>query len=218
MLNRRAILFGILCVLFAASPAFAQEESDSHIITVTKKIDVAELDEKVDDLDQSRQDLTQTLKNLDNSISNLNTNVEYLNVMVARLDERTNGMSKWQYIIIAGIFGPLLLSLYDRTKKNSENTSTSTQTTQLRQNEPIPVQIVQAGESQSTSTQTTQVRQSEASPTQPTQENVSKTNPAKASGVSRSEETPPKSQQGNSPSEEDLKEILKTDSNFRTKV
>ena len=187
MLNRRAILFGILCVLFAASPAFAQEESDSHIITVTKKIDVAELDEKVDNLDQSRQDLTQTLKNLDNSISNLNTNVEYLNVMVARLDERTNGMSKWQYIIIAGIFGPLLLSLYDRTKKNSENTSTSTQTTQLRQNEPIPVQIVQAGESQSTSTQTTQVNQSETTPTQTTHISEDETTPTKSTQENQSD-------------------------------
>ena len=164
MLNRRAILFGILCVLFAASPVFAQEESDSHIITVTKKIDVAELDEKVDDLDQSRQDLTQTLKNLNNSINNLNTNVEYLNVTVARLDERTSGMSKLQYVIIAGIFAPLLLSLYDRFKNNSEGTSTSTQTTQLKHNEPIRVQIVQEGENQTTSIQTTQVNQSETTP------------------------------------------------------
>ena len=169
----RTILLGIFCVLFAIRAAFAQEQSDSHIIRVTKEIDVAELDEKVDNLDQSRQDLTQTLKNLDNSISNLNTNVEYLNVMVARLDERTNGNSRLLYVIIAGIFGPLLWSIYERNKKSNEGTVTSTQATQGSQNEPIPVRIVQEGESQPTPTQATEISEDEPTSTKPTQESQS---------------------------------------------
>jgi hypothetical protein len=230
MLNRWTIPLAILCVLSIPFDAFAQEQSDSHIITVEKKIDVAELDEKVDDLDQSRQDLTQTLKNLNNSINNLNTNVEYLNVTVARLDERTKGIFNLQYIIVGGIvtiFATLLASIVvffltqgvlHRRKRDSDGEATAAQVSQISQNEPTPVRTVQSGESQIVSTQATQVSQSDASPTQPTQEHASKTNPAKASGASRNEKTPPKSQQENSLNKGNLKEILKIDSNFKTRV
>ena len=223
MLNGRAILLGITCVLFVVTSAFGQEQSDSHIIIVEKKIDVAELDEKMDDLDQNQQDLTQTLKNLDNSISNLNTNVEYLNVTVARLDERTQGIFNLQYIILGGIgtiFATLLASIVvffltqgflNRRKRNSESEATFTQATQGSQNEPIPVRIVYVGENQASSTQTTQVSQGEASPTQSTQEDVSKAKPVQASGVSRNEETTPKSQQENFPSGDELTDYLKSE-------
>ena len=44
MLNGRVILCRILCILFVTA-AFGQDPSDSHIITVTQKIDVAKLNE-----------------------------------------------------------------------------------------------------------------------------------------------------------------------------
>ena len=119
MLNRQAILLGILCVLFVAA-AFGQEPSDSHIITVMKEIDVAKLNENV-------ENLTKTVKKLDTTVETLNTTVGELKTTVARIDERTKGISNWQYVILAGIFGPLLLSIYDRIKQNKENKTTSTQ-------------------------------------------------------------------------------------------
>ena len=42
MLNGRAILLGILCIIFVAA-AFGQEPSDPNVITVTEKIDLREL-------------------------------------------------------------------------------------------------------------------------------------------------------------------------------
>ena len=44
MLNGRAILLGILCIIFVAA-AFGQEPSDPNVVTVTKKIDLAKLDD-----------------------------------------------------------------------------------------------------------------------------------------------------------------------------
>ncbi len=150
MLNGRAILPGILCVIFVAA-AFGQEPSDSHIITVTKEIDVAKLNENVEDLTKTVKDLTKTIENLDTTVGTLNTTVGELKTTVARIDERTKGISNWQYVILAGIFGPLLLSIYDRIKQNSENKTTSTQ---VGQSETTPVQVSQNNESETAPTQT----------------------------------------------------------------
>ena len=145
--GRETILLGILCVLFVAA-AFGQEPSDSHIITVTKKIDVAKLNENVENLTKTVEDLTKTVEKLDTTVETLNTTVGELKTTVARIDERTKGISTWQYVILAGIFGPLLLSVYDRIKQNSESRTISTQvghsattpvqTSQDNENEPAP--------------------------------------------------------------------------------
>jgi hypothetical protein len=174
MLNGRAILLGILCVIFVAA-AFGQEPSDSHIITVTKKIDVAQLNENVEDLTKTVKDLTKTIENLDTTVGTLNATVGELKTTVARIDERTKGISNWQYVILAGIFGPLLLSVYDRIKQNSENKTTSIQVgqsettptnpAQVSQSEATPVQTSQDNESEPASTNLTQVRQREPAPT-----------------------------------------------------
>ena len=64
MLNGWTITSGILCVLFVAAATFGQEQSDSHIITVTKEIDVAKLNENVEDLTKTVKDLTKTVEKL----------------------------------------------------------------------------------------------------------------------------------------------------------
>ena len=88
MLNGRAMLLRILCVLFVVAPAFGQEQSDSHIITVTKKIDVAKLSENVEDLNKSVQTLTETISKLDKTVDDLDTTVGDLKVTIARIDEK----------------------------------------------------------------------------------------------------------------------------------
>ena len=150
MLNGRTILLGVLCVLFVAA-AFGQEPSDSHIITVTKEIDVAKLNENVENLTKTVEDLTKTIEKLDTTVETLNTTVGELKTTVARIDERTKGISSWQYVILAGIFGPLLLSIYDKIKRNSENKTTSTQ---VSQSETTHVQTSQDNESETASTPT----------------------------------------------------------------
>ncbi len=144
MLNGWAIPLGVLCVLFVAA-AFGQEPSDSHIITVTKEIDVAKLNENVEDLTKTVKDLTKTVEKLDTTVETLNTAVGELKTTVARIDERTKGISTWQYVILAGIFGPLLLSVYDRIRQNSESKTTSTQ---VDQSATTPVQTSQDNESE----------------------------------------------------------------------
>ena len=49
MLNGRVILFGILCVLFVTA-AFGQDPSDPNIITVTERINIANLNNNVKEL------------------------------------------------------------------------------------------------------------------------------------------------------------------------
>ena len=161
MLNGRVILLGILCVLFVDA-AFGQEPSDSHIITVTKEIDVAKLNENVEDLTKTVKDLTKTVEKLDTTVETLNTTVGELKETVARIDERTKGISNWQYVILAGIFGPLLLSVYDRIKQNSESKTTSIQ---AGQSETTPVQTSQDNKSETTSTNSTQTSERERVPT-----------------------------------------------------
>ena len=76
----------------------------SHVITVTKQIDVAKLNENVENLTKTVKDLTKTVEKLDTTVETLNTTVGELKTTVARIDERTKGISNWQYVILAGIF------------------------------------------------------------------------------------------------------------------
>ena len=164
MLNGWTILFGILYVLFVTT-AFGQEQSDSHIIKVTKEIDVAKLNENVENLTKTVADLTKTVEKLDKTVGTLNTTVGELQTTVARIDERTKGISSWQYVILAGIFGPLLLSLYDRVKQNNESKTTSTNTAQESVSAAAPTQVTQVNQNEVAATNPTQVSEDKAAPT-----------------------------------------------------
>ena len=198
--GRGTILLGILCVLFVAA-AFGQEPSDSHIITVTKEIDVAKLSENVENLTKTVEDLTKTVEKLDTTVETLNTTVGELKTTVARIDERTKGISTWQYVILAGIFGPLLLSVYDRIKQNNAHKTTP----------------IQASQGEATPTNPAQASQSEATPVQTSKNNESEpasTNPAQ---VSERESAPTPTLPSEFPDGEALKEHLKSDS-YATKA
>ena len=155
MLNGRVILFGILCVLFVAA-AFGQDQSDSHIITVTKKIDVAKLNENVEELNRNVKTLTDTLGKLNENVATLTTTVGDLEKTVARIDERTKGILGWQYAIF-GVMGAIFASmvvffLTQRVSRKNEGETTSTST-------------AQANESEAASTNPAQVDEGETSPT-----------------------------------------------------
>ena len=151
MLNGRAVLFGILCVLFVAA-AFGQDQSDSHIITVTKKIDVAKLDENVEELNRNVKALTDTLEKLNKNVETLTTTVGSLEKTVTKLEERTGIMLNLQYIILAGIFGPLLYSIYQNNKNNARGKATSTQATQAIESDTAPTQVAQENQNETAST------------------------------------------------------------------
>ena len=125
MRNGRAICLGVLCILFVISAAFGQEQSDSHIITVTKKIDVAKLNENVEDLNKNVKTLTDTL-------GKLNKNVETLTTTVTKLEERTGFILNLQYIILAGILGGPLATIlvYRRFGKDNEGANTVDRSTE----------------------------------------------------------------------------------------
>lgn len=74
MLNGQGGLFGILCVLFVTA-AFGQDPSDPNIITVTKQIDVAKLDENVEELNRNVKTLTDTLGKLNENVETLTKTV-----------------------------------------------------------------------------------------------------------------------------------------------
>jgi uncharacterized phage infection (PIP) family protein YhgE len=119
MLNYRVICLVVLCVLFVAA-AYGQDQSDPNIITVVKKIDVAKLNENVEDLNENVATLTQT-------ISKLGDNVETLNDTVTRLDERTKWIGNLQYVILAAVLGGQLLGtilVYRRFSKDNEGAKT----------------------------------------------------------------------------------------------
>lgn len=115
MLNGRVVLLGILCVLFVTA-AFGQDSSDPNIIPVTKQIDVAKLDENVEELNRNVKTLTDTLGKLNENVETLTKTVGGLEKTVTKLEERTGIMLNLQYIILAGIFGPLLYSIYQNNK------------------------------------------------------------------------------------------------------
>ena len=117
MLNGRTILHGIFFVFFVAV-AFGQEPSDPNIITVTEKIDLRELNTTV-------KELNTTVGELNKTVGELNKTVGELKTTVTKLEERTGIMLNLQYIILAGIFGPLLYSIYQSNKNNARGEATS---------------------------------------------------------------------------------------------
>ena len=141
---RQVILFGILCILLVAV-AFGQDPSDSHIITVTKKIDVAKLDENVQELNRNVKTLSGTLEKLNENVEKLTTNVGNLEKTVTKLEERTGILLNLQYIILAGIFGPLLYSIYQNRKNKTQAEATSVDKSE-------PASIKREEEAASTST------------------------------------------------------------------
>ncbi len=151
MLNGWGILFGILCILFVTA-AFGQDPSDPNIITVTKQIDIAKLDENVEELNRNVKTLTDTLGKLNENVETLTETVGKLEKTVTKLEERTGIMLNLQYIILAGIFGPLLYSIYQNNKKNARGKATSTQATQAIENNTAPTQVAQKNQSETAST------------------------------------------------------------------
>ena len=120
MLNGRAICFGIFFVLFVAA-AFGQDQSDPNIITVVKKIDVAKLNENVEDLNKNVATLTGTINELRDNVKTLNEAVVRLDKTVVRLDERTKWISTLQFVMLAAIIGGPLVGgplVYRRFRKD----------------------------------------------------------------------------------------------------
>ena len=76
----------------------------SYIITVTEKIDVAKLNENVENLTKSVEALTKTIEKLDTTVGELKTTV-------ARIDERTQGVAKVPDVILASIIAPLVVAI-----------------------------------------------------------------------------------------------------------
>ena len=123
MLNGRTILLQVFCILFIIASAFGQEESDSHVITVTQKIDVAKLNTTVGNLDT-------TVKALNTTVGELKTTVKELKTSVTKLEERTGIMLNLLYIILAGILGSPLVTIliYRRFNKEKESVDTGNRT------------------------------------------------------------------------------------------
>ena len=95
MLNGRAVLFGLLCILFVTA-AFGQDPSDPNIITVTEKIDLRELNATVKELSKTVGELNKTVGELSKAVGELKTTVN-------RVNERTQGIAKVQHVILASI-------------------------------------------------------------------------------------------------------------------
>ena len=179
MRNRRAILIGILCVLSVVSTTYGQDPSNSHVITVTKDIDVLKLAENVEDLNKNVENLGKTIDALSANVKTLNEtvtrldertkgigelseDVKTLNKTVTRLDEKTQGMAKVQHVILSSFIGPLVIAIiapivyYVLTQKimSSENKSNT-----------APTQASQANQSTAASTNPPQISESETAPT-----------------------------------------------------
>ena len=147
MLNGRVILLGGLCVLFIIAAAFGQDQSDPNIITVTKKIDVAKLNENMENLTKSVEALTKTVEKLGTTVETLNTTVGELKITVARIDERTQGIAKTQNWILGSIIIPLVVAIIyyiftQKMNRESKGTTASTQVVQENQSEDAPTPIV----------------------------------------------------------------------------
>ena len=142
MPNGRTMLLIFLCVLFVVASAFGQEESDSHIVTVPKKIDLIELDENVGDL-------SKTVGVLNKTIGELSKTVGELNKTVGGLDERTKGTAKVVHVILGSIFAPLAVAIIILAgqkwliNRKSEDKVTSSDTAQASQSETTPTQVAQ---------------------------------------------------------------------------
>ena len=110
MLNRGVVLFGILCILFVAA-AFGQEQSDPNIITVTERINIANLNNSVKELTDAVKELTEITEKLSRNMEKLTKSVNSLNTRVAVLEERTQGIAKVQHVILASFIGPLVVAI-----------------------------------------------------------------------------------------------------------
>ena len=184
MLNGRAILLGILCVLFVAA-AFGQEPSDPNVITVTEKIDLRELNTTV-------KELSKTVGELSKTVGKLSETVGELKITVERIDERTQGIAKVQHVILASFIGPLVVAILAaiiifliNRNRHSEGRGVSTNTTQVNQSDTASTQAAQENQSEAASTNPPQVNEGEVAPT-----------PTSRSG---------------SPEGEELKDLLKSD-------
>ena len=157
MLNGRVILLGGLCVLFIVAATFGQEPSDPNIIPVTQKIDVAKLNENVENLTKSVDALTKTVEKLGTTVETLNTTVGELKITVARIDERTQGIAKTQNWILVSIIVPLVVAIlyYIFTQKMNRESKSDTASTQA----------VRGNQSEAASSNPAQVNQDEVSST-----------------------------------------------------
>jgi len=107
MLNGRAIVFGILCVLFVAA-AFGQEPSDSQFV---EQINVADLNNKVKELSAAVKKLNENTEKLTENVEKLTESVNSLNTRVEVLEERTQGTAKTVHVILASFIGPLVVAI-----------------------------------------------------------------------------------------------------------
>ena len=170
MLNGRAILLGILCVLFVAA-AFGQEPSDPNVITVTEKIDIAGLNNNVKELSEAVKKLNETTEKLSGNVEKLTESVNNLNTRVAVLEERTQGTAKTVHVILASFIGPLVVAILAaiiifliNRNRHSEGRVVSTNT-QVNQSDTTPTEAAQENQSVAASTNPPQVNEGEAAST-----------------------------------------------------
>lgn len=116
MLNRRAILLGILCITFVAA-AFGQDQSDPNVITVPEKIDLGKLNTTVEKLNTTVGELSETVGELSKTVGELEKTV-------TRLDERTKRISNLQFVILAAILGGPVVTILFYRRKDSEGANT----------------------------------------------------------------------------------------------
>ena len=154
MLNGRVVLFGILCVLFVTA-AFGQEQSDPNIITVTERINIANLNNNVKELGDAVKKLAEITEKLSGNVEKLTESVNSLNTRVAVLEERTQGTAKTVHVILASFIGPLVVAILAAIiihlvtrNRNSDGRAAATNTTQVNQSE---------GEAPSTSTLSSEI-------------------------------------------------------------
>ena len=167
MLKGPAILLGVLCVLFVTA-AFGQEQSDPNIITVTERINIANLNNNVKELGDAVKKLTEITEKLSGNVEKLTESVNSLNTRVAVLEERTQGTAKTVHVILASFIGPLVVAIlaaiilfFINRNRNSEGRTAATNTTQVNQSEANPTQVSQNNERDTAST-----NEGEAAPTQ----------------------------------------------------
>ncbi len=164
MLNGWVILFGILCILFVAA-AFGQDQSDPNIITVTEKINIANLNNNVEELGDAVKKLTESTEKLNGNVEKLTESVNSLNTKVAVLEERTRGTAKTLHVILASFIGPLVVAIlaaivipFIIRNRNSEGRAAATNTTQVNQNEAASTNPAQENEDKAASTATASSR------------------------------------------------------------
>ena len=170
MRNGRAILLGILCIIFVAA-AFGQEPSDPNVITVTEKIDIAGLNNNVKELSEAVKKLNETTEKLSGNVEKLTESVNNLNTRVAVLEERTQGTAKTVHVILASFIGPLVVAILAAIiiflinhNRHSEGRVVST-TTQVNQSDTTPTQAAQENQSDTAATNPAQVSEGEAAST-----------------------------------------------------